>query len=141
MRRALVWLNLCGREAVRHKLINCQKTQKMHFQPVLELMSVSLTAIQVEPHQCPSHQSILLTQGPICKICDFFCLLHSHKNQSKFIWQKGWVEILMFCLVSRKFLAMRNITLYRVLGGSNSTYLCWQCPFIINKRVGFCYLL
>jgi hypothetical protein len=32
---------------------------------------------------------------------------------------EGWVEILMFSLVSRKFLAMRNITLYSV-GGQNS---------------------
>ena len=30
-------------------------------------MSDSLTAIYVEPHQCPSHQPILLTQGPICE--------------------------------------------------------------------------
>ena len=29
MRRALVWLNLYGREAVRHKPQNCLKTQKM----------------------------------------------------------------------------------------------------------------
>ena len=28
-----------------------------------------------------------------------------------------------------------------ILGGPNSTYLCCQCPFIINRRVGFCYLL
>jgi hypothetical protein len=31
MRRALMWLNIYGREAVRHKLKNSQKTQKMHF--------------------------------------------------------------------------------------------------------------
>ena len=31
-------------------------------------MSDSLTAIKVEPNQCPLHQSILLTQGPIHKI-------------------------------------------------------------------------
>ena len=30
-------------------------------------MSDSLTAIYVEPHQCPLHQPILLTQGPICE--------------------------------------------------------------------------
>ena len=41
-------------------------------------------------------------------------LLHSHKNQSKFVWFNGWVKILTFSLVSRKFLAMRNITLYSV---------------------------
>ena len=31
----------------------------MHFLPVFELMSDSLTAIQVKPHQCPSHHSII----------------------------------------------------------------------------------
>ena len=36
----------------------------MHFLPIFELMS----ALQAEPHQCPSHQFILLTQGPICEI-------------------------------------------------------------------------
>ena len=45
MGRAAMWLNLFGREAVRHKLKNGLKTQKMHFLPVLELMSDSLTAI------------------------------------------------------------------------------------------------
>ena len=37
----------------------------MHFLPVFELMSDSLTATKVETNQCPLHQSILLTQGPI----------------------------------------------------------------------------
>ena len=41
-------------------------------------------------------------------------MLHSHENQPKFIWQNGLVEILMFSLVSRKILAMRNIALYSV---------------------------
>ena len=45
---------------------------------------------------------------------NFFFLLHFYKNQSKFVWQNGWVEILMFSLVSRKFLGVRNITLYSV---------------------------
>ena len=31
-------------------------------------MSDSLTAIWVEPHQCPLHQLILLTQGPVHEI-------------------------------------------------------------------------
>ena len=68
MRRALVLLNLYGCEAVWHKLKNTLKTPKIHFLPVLEHMSDSLTAIQIEPYQCPSHQSILLTQGPIHEI-------------------------------------------------------------------------
>ena len=64
MRRALICHNLYGRETVRHKLKNSLKTQKT-FLSVFELMSDSLTATQVEPNQCPSHQSILLTQEPI----------------------------------------------------------------------------
>ena len=47
---------------------NSLKTPKMHFLPVFELMSDSLITIQVEPHQCPLHQSILHIQGPILKI-------------------------------------------------------------------------
>ena len=62
-----MWLNLYGREAVRHMLKNGLKTRKMHFLPVLGLMSDSLTAIKVKPHRCPSQQSILLTQRPIQK--------------------------------------------------------------------------
>ena len=68
MQRALILLNPCGREAGRHKLKNGLKTQKMHFLPVFELTLASLTAIWVEQNQCPSHQSILLTQGPIQEI-------------------------------------------------------------------------
>ena len=68
MRRALMGLNLYGREAARHKLKNGLKTQKMHFLPVFEHMSDSLTTILVEPHQCSSHQFILFTQRPIPEI-------------------------------------------------------------------------
>ena len=38
------------------------------FLAVFELMSDSLTATYIEPHQCPSHQSILHIQGPIPEI-------------------------------------------------------------------------
>ena len=44
------------------------KNTKNAFFPVFELMSDSLTTILVEPYQCPSHQSILLTQGLIHEI-------------------------------------------------------------------------
>jgi hypothetical protein len=39
MQRALIWLNLYGCEAVRHKPQNSLKTPKTHFLPVFELMS------------------------------------------------------------------------------------------------------
>ena len=68
MQRALILLNLYGREAVRNKLKNRQKMHFLCFLAVFELISDSLTAISVEQNQCPSHQSILLTQGPICEI-------------------------------------------------------------------------
>ena len=64
MQMALTWLNLYGYEAVRHKPQNSLKTQKIHFLPVFELMSDSLTTI----YQCPSNQSILHIQGPIPEI-------------------------------------------------------------------------
>ena len=61
---------LCDLIEANHQLILGKglKTQNMHCLPVIELMSDSLTAIKVEPHQCPSHQSILLIQGPIHEI-------------------------------------------------------------------------
>ena len=65
---ALVWPNLYGHEAVRHKPKNRQKMHFLCFQAIFELMSDSLTAVQVVPHQCPLHQSILLTKGPIHEI-------------------------------------------------------------------------
>ena len=80
MRRALVCLNFCGCEAVWHKLKNTLKTPKMHFLPVFELMSGSLTATKVETYQCPLHQSILLTQGPI------------HENFIKKYWELAELE-------------------------------------------------
>ena len=63
-----MWLYLYGREAVQHMLQNGLKTQKMQFLPVLEHMLDRLMAIKVEPHQCSSHHSILLAQGPIHEI-------------------------------------------------------------------------
>ena len=35
---------------------------------IFELLSDSLTTTSVEPNQCPSHQSILLTQGPVSSL-------------------------------------------------------------------------
>ena len=46
---------------VKIELRNRKKMQFLCFQAVFELMSDSLTSIKVEPHQCPSHESILLT--------------------------------------------------------------------------------
>ena len=68
MRRALMLLNLYGHEALRHKLKNGLKTQKMHFLPVIDFMLDSIMVIKVEPHQRPLHQSIILIQDPFHEI-------------------------------------------------------------------------
>ena len=73
MRRALVWLNLYGCEAVRHMLKNSLKTQKTHFLPVFELMSDStpLHALRTTSDQIFEQAFILQTQDPN------YCLLRS----------------------------------------------------------------
>ena len=48
-----------------------------------------------------------------------FFLLHPNKNQSQIMWRNGLDSILMFSLVFRKFLTMRNITLYSVTNFSS----------------------
>ena len=54
------------------------------FLAIFELMSDSLTTTQVEPKQCPSHQSILLIQGQI------------HKNFMKKYWELAELEYVFF---------------------------------------------
>jgi hypothetical protein len=123
----------------------------MHFLPVFELTSDSLSAIQVEPHQCPSHQSILLTQETIHKnFTNFFCqignfeklsffesailkffLLHSHENQSKLLGYQGWVEIFMITLVYSKRVSVRNNLLHSV-----NIYIYDNLQYFIAKE--FC---
>ena len=61
MQRALKWLNLYSRQAVRHKVWNSQKC----FFYVLGHIWAYVTTICVEQNQCPSHHSIPLTQGLI----------------------------------------------------------------------------
>ena len=66
--RASMKPKVYGREAARQKL---KKKKKMHFRyflAVFKLLSDSLMAIVVELHRCPSHHSILLTQGWIWEI-------------------------------------------------------------------------
>ena len=58
----------CSCEAFQRKGKNSLKIQKMHFYPFFELISDRLMTIYVEQHHCPSHQFILLTQGPIHEI-------------------------------------------------------------------------
>ena len=55
MWRALMWLNLYGHEVLRQKLKNGLNAQKMHFLPIIELTSESLTAIYIEPDETNKH--------------------------------------------------------------------------------------
>ena len=125
LRRASMWLNLYGREAVRHKLTNGLKTQKMLFLPVLGLMSDSLTAIYVKSHRCPSHQSILLTQGPIHKIfTKKYWELAILKNVV-FLSQPNWIfffkKIFFFCFIPIKI----SPNLYGRMDGSKFWCFPW----------------
>ena len=64
------------------------------FQGVFELMSDSLMTIKIEPHQCPSHQSILLTQGMFSIIfwepCEiFYRSFPGQHSQARNFWGKN----------------------------------------------------
>ena len=52
------------------------------------------------------------------------------KISQKFFEQQGWIEILMITLVSRKYLAVHNITLYSVVVES------MQNALIFRKNIG-----
>ena len=67
---------------------------------------------------------------------DFF-LLHSHENRSKFLGQQGWVEILMIILVSSKFLAMRNATLYSVSMQNRNVFVEFFVEYYYRNDVRF----
>ena len=146
MQRALMQLNIYGREAVRHKGKNRQKMKYLCFQAVFANMSDSLTTIQVKLHQCHLHQSILLTQGPIHEIftkknlrignfekLSFFeyaildFLLHPLQNQSKLLKYQGWVETLMITLVSSQKPPRANISVPSV-----TTYFLNNNSIIFN---------
>ena len=131
-----MWLNLYDHEDVRRKLKNSLKTHtKKHFLPTFELTSDSLTTLQVEPFQCPSHHLILLIQGQISEIftkfvrefmilkisvllswpfwnffSNNFFLLYSHENQSKVLGYQGWVKILMIIAL---FFCPKTTTAYK----------------------------
>ena len=104
-----MWLNLYGHQGVRCKLKKGVKTQKMHFYPFFELISNSLTTIKVEPHQCPLHQSILLTQGPIHEI--FEKNIENWRNwKTQFFWVGHfefffWIIIFFFASSPWKLVA------------------------------------
>ena len=134
MRRALTWFNLYGCESVWHKPKNSLKTPKMHFCLFLSLCQTAsqsqklrqTNALCINQFYKPKDQSVKFSRK-------FF--ENGRFWKSQFFWV-GHFDLIFFCfilmkiqiymvewmgpnfdvsLVSRKFLAMRNITLYCVL--------------------------
>ena len=129
MQRALVCLNLYGCEAVWHKLKNTLKTPKMHFLPVFELMSDSLTATKVETNQCPWHQSILLTQGPI------------HENFMKKYWELAELENEVFFWGGHfEFFESANLNFFLLHLSEKSSPFIWGIIFFCTMN-GFFRML
>ena len=89
----------------------------MHFVPVLELMSDSLTTISVESHICTSHQFNLLTQGPIAL------------NLVKRYWELMVLKNVVF--LSRPFWSSQ-----RFLGSKDGTKFWWLSWFPAHEVLG-----
>ena len=81
---------------------------------ILYVHCVTLYYAQQEISWKPRKMSTLRPFHSTIQIWTYFHENEAKKNKSKFVWQNVWVEILTFSLVSRKFLAMRNKTLYSV---------------------------
>ena len=97
----------------------------MHFLAVSELLSDSLTAIYVELHRCPSHHSILLTQGRIWEIfAKKFWELAILKNEL-FLSRPFWIffskKKFFFCFIPMKI----SPNLYGRMDGSKFWCFPW----------------
>ena len=103
MWRALMWLNLCGLQAVRRKLKKRSKNTKYAFYPFFEL-----TTIKVKPHQCPSHQFIP-GQQQICS-CPSYPRTNPW-NFNKKIFRIGRVLVEHFDFFFASFL-FKSVTIY-----------------------------
>ena len=109
MQKTLMQLNLYGCEAVGRKL---KKRLKNHFLGCFALTSDSLTTIKVKLHQCLSHRSILLTQGPL------------YQSVKKFL-------SLSLCLfLSSSFHALKGIRL-------ESTQILFKRPYSQSNNQSF----
>ena len=96
-----------------------------YFLDVFELLSDSLTAIYVELHWCPSHHSILLTQGPIWEIfAKKFWELAILKNEL-FLSRPFWIffskKKIFFCFIPMKI----SPNLYGRMDGSKFWCFPW----------------
>ena len=112
----------------------------MHFRyflAVFELLSDSLTAIYVELHQCPSHHSILLTQGWIWEIfAKKFWELAILKNEL-FLSRPFWIFFFeknkfFFCFIPMKI----SPNLYGRMDGSKFWCFPWFPENSAMRNIG-----
>ena len=94
----------------------------MCFQAVFAFMSDSLTTIEVELHQCPSHQSILLSQGPIHERAVFQTFWKPDCSPNSLFFELetsnfGYLPISIFCLKGLSFKPSGNLIV--------APYLCF----------------
>ena len=113
--------------------------------------------IYVKPHQCRSHQSILLTQGPICEIFAKnvwelailkISLFLSRPFWNFFSWKKKFASIpwksvqiyMVEWMVSRKLIAMRN-TYYIIQCNLENHNFPYHQLSIISLSIHFKFLI
>ena len=89
-------------------------------------MADSLTAIYFEPHQCPSHQSILLIQGPIHEIFTKKYWELSELKNDLFLSRPFWIFFFKtkkkkFCFIPMKI----SQSYFTSKNGSKCWWLLW----------------
>ena len=156
--RALVWLNLYGREAVTHKLKNSRKTQKIHFLSAFELRSDCLDEMRhLKIIKLKRYCNLILFWNT-CTFTFFSCFGYlniqaiaiieiekisnqSSQNVIKFV-SLSWLCFLHF-LLPFSFIANMHLSLGRLITyylgtisayfphDSDTGYFEWECCTII----------
>ena len=94
MRRALIWLNLYGREAFGHKIKNSQKNKKNAF--------LTCFKAYVGQPQCHLHQSILLSKVELAVLTINFAIWPTVSPlNSVCVVSKICCIVKMFCLAPK----------------------------------------
>ena len=95
MGRTLMWLNLYGREAVRRKLKNSLKTQKIHFCLFVSYIGQPHNHIGWATSMPFASINTILIQGPIHKLFNW-----SINSNLKFIYFVAFSEYMNFTTIS-----------------------------------------
>ena len=119
MRKALMYLNLYGCEAVWRKRKNSLKTQFLNnigWATSMPFASINPTNQRTNPW---NFDNIFLRIGDFEKLSFFesaILKMKKNENQSKLLGYQGWVKILMITLVYSKRVSSRNNLLHSVYG-------------------------